>query len=676
MTVDKTVRIDGRQVPVEGERNLLELARKANIEIPTFCYHSELSVYGACRLCLVEVEGRGLVASCSVTPEPGMVVRTHTDEIREIRRIAVELLLANHHQGCTTCGKSDTCKLLGLARRLGIESVRFPTAHEPAPLDDTNPALVRDPNKCILCGDCVRMCNEVQGIGAIDFAHRGAQVTVTPAYGNRLEDVECVFCGQCARVCPTGAIVPRSEIAPVWMAVNDPERRVVGQIAPAVRVAVGEAFGLEPGTDVTGRIVAALKRIGFDAVFDTSFAADLTVVEEANEFLRRKETGETLPQFTSCCPAWVAFAEQYVPELLPNLSSCRSPQQMFGAVAKRMLPEALNVKPEQLTVVSIMPCTAKKAEARRPEFAKDGPADVDLVLTTRELVRMIEESGQDFLRLNPEALDLPLGFKTGAGVIFGSSGGVSEAVLRYAHGKVNGRNGARPEFREVRGEDGVRTVDVTLGDETLRLAVVHGLGNARAVAEAVQNGEADYDLIEVMACPGGCIGGAGQPVCVDAAVRRDRAKGLYEADRRLQLHTADDNPYVHACYRDWLGEVGGPEAHALLHTEYGPRQRIRGEAVALAAAGEEEPLPVTVCLGTSCYLRGARDLLDRIGDAIDAAGWTGTVDLKATFCHEKCDRGPVVRVNGRVLTRCTVTEALQAVQEELERPRAETAVSS
>ena len=436
MNDNAVMTIDGRCVPINGERNVLELCRTINIDIPTFCYHSELSVYGACRLCLVDIAGRGIVASCSTAPEPGMVVRTNTAEIREIRKINVKLLLANHHQSCPTCAKSNTCQLLNLARRLGIQEVPFQSALEKQPLDDSNPAIVRDPNKCVLCGDCVRVCSEVQGVGAIDFAHRGAKAAVLPAFGKDLGDVECVYCGQCARVCPTGAILPKSETEAVWNALHDSSRTVVAQIAPAVRVAVGEAFGMEPGTDMTGQLAAALKAIGFDAVYDTSFAADLTVIEEATEFLARKREGRKLPQFTSCCPAWVTFMEQYHPDLLPHLSSCRSPQQMFGALAKDILPKEFGVDRANLVVVSVMPCTAKKAEAKRPEFSVARHPDVDHVLTTQELVRMIEESGLQFARLNAESLDMPLGFKTGAGIIFGSSGGVSEAVLRYAARKL------------------------------------------------------------------------------------------------------------------------------------------------------------------------------------------------------------------------------------------------
>ena len=451
----KTLIINGKETSFDNERNLLEVIRKANIEIPTFCYHSELSVYGACRMCIVDISGRGIITSCTTKPEEGMVIKTHTQELRDIRKIALELLLANHDQKCTSCLKSASCKLQELSDRLGVDKVRYKKTETVMPLDLSSDALVRDPNKCILCGDCVRACYEIQDIGAIDFAHRGSKVTVTPAYGKDLAAVECVDCGQCARVCPTGAITPKYNTADAWRELDNPEKVVVAQIAPAVRVAIGELFGMKPGTLLIGQIVAALKMLGFDKVFDTSFAADLTVLEEANEFLKRKTENKKLPQFTSCCPGWVKYAEQYYSEFLPNLSTCKSPQQMFGAIAKEILPEQLGIKRENLVVVSIMPCTAKKVEANRPEFTHGKEKEVDIVLTTQELAAMIKQAGIRFENLTPEALDLPMGFKTGAGVIFGNSGGVSEAVLRYAYEKVNGIKLSNFEFNEVRGDEAI-----------------------------------------------------------------------------------------------------------------------------------------------------------------------------------------------------------------------------
>jgi NADH-quinone oxidoreductase subunit G len=665
MNNGNTINIDGRDIPIEGERNLLEVIRKANIDIPTFCYHSDLSVYGACRLCLVQVEGRGLMASCSTKPEPGMKVKTTTEEIREIRRISVELLLANHDQNCTTCAKSSSCQLQDLARRLGIQKVRFKSVHKPKPIDCSSPSLVRDPNKCVLCGDCVRFCHEIQSVGAIDFAFRGSSLAVLPAFGKNLDKVECIYCGQCASVCPTGAITPKSDVEDVWKVLDDSTKKVVVQIAPAVRVAIGEVFGAEPGTVSTGQMVAALKAMGFDQVYDTSFTADMTVIEEANEFLGRKTRGEKLPQFTSCCPAWVKFAEQYYPELLPNVSSCRSPQQMFGSLAKDMLPEKMGANRKDLIVVSIMPCTAKKFEAKRPEFQHDGIKDVDFVLTTQELARMIEESGLQFNKLAPESLDMPLGFKTGAGVIFGNSGGVSEAVLRYASEKITGVKIDAVDYHIVRGDDGLREATVNVGGITLKLAIVHGLKNARMIAEQIKAGTCEYDFIEVMSCPGGCIGGAGQPVSRDYYVRQKRTQGLYGADKTLQLHKSQDNHYVTECYKTHLGEVGGEKAHHLLHTEYQSRRRISDEDLDLVTGTNKEKLVVSVCVGTSCYVRGSQDLLHALIHHIEERKLQNVVDVKATFCFEHCNKGPTVSVGDTVIEKCTFEKACDVLNQKL-----------
>jgi len=485
MNEDTFITIDNKDIPIEREQNLLELIRKAGVDLPTFCYHSELSVYGACRLCMVDVEGMGLVPACSTPPSPNMKVKTNTEEIRKMRKIIVELLLANHSQNCPTCQKSATCQLQALARRLGITKIRFKNQSRDLPIDESSPSLVRDPNKCVLCGDCVRICSEVQTVGAIDFAYRGAQTVVIPSFGKDLDKVECVNCGQCARICPTGALTPKSEVDDVWRAIHNPDKVVIAQIAPAVRVAIGEMFGLEPGKITTGQIAAALRAIGFSKVFDTSFTADLTVIEESNEFIRRIQNKENIPQFTSCCPAWVKFIEQYYPEFVHNLSTCRSPQQMFGALAKEILSVQLGVKIEDIVVVSIMPCTAKKFEARRPEFSRDGIRDVDYVLTTQELGRMIEETGLHFNELGPESFNLPFGFKTGAGVIFGNSGGVSEAVLRYVTEKLTGERRENFEFKGVRGDNGIREIKFSLAGREFSMAIVSGLGNARNVLEDI-----------------------------------------------------------------------------------------------------------------------------------------------------------------------------------------------
>jgi len=660
-----TLTIDGRTVAIEGERNLLELVRKANIDLPTFCYHSELSVYGACRLCLIEVEGRGVMGACSTPPEAGLKVKTTTPQIREIRRIAVELLLANHDQQCPTCPRSANCQLQNLAQRLGIKKVRFKPLHQPVPIDESSPSLVRDPNKCVLCGDCVRMCAEIQGIGAIDFAHRGHDVAVKPAFGKQLGEVECVNCGQCASVCPTGALTVKSEVDAVWDLIADKTKTVIVQIAPAVRVGLGECFGLKPGEITTGRIVAALKALGFDQVYDTSFAADLTVIEEGSEFLNRKVRGGTLPMFTSCCPGWVKYAEQYFPELLPNLSTCRSPQAMFGSLVKAMLPEQMNVDRKDIKVVAIMPCTAKKFEAQRPEFAVNGDPDVDHVLTTQELAHMIQSAGLIFDSLQPESFDMPFGFYTGAGVIFGNSGGVMEAVLRYAAEKATGKKLDRLEFNEVRGDSGLREAIISLDGTELKLAVVHGLRNARVVAEQVRAGKSPYDLIEVMACPGGCIGGAGQPISTAPNTRALRTRGLYQADKMLQLHKSQDNVFITECYAKFLGDIGGEKAHHLLHTTYQSRRRIGDESLALTTACGADKVKVGVCLGTNCYLKGSQHVLNAVLRHTDEKGLENRLDVRASFCFERCEHGPNASIDGAVYT-CTPESIIEILNERIE----------
>ena len=656
-----TLMIDGRKVRIENERNLLELVRKADIDLPTFCYHSDLSVYGACRLCLVQVEGRGIQPACSTPPEPGMKVKTTTEEIREIRKISVELLLANHNSSCPTCNKSASCQLQSLARRLGIEKVRFKSTVRQDPVDRSSPSLVRDPSKCILCGDCVRVCSEIQGIGAIDFVHRGSKAAVVPAFGKNLEEVECVNCGQCAAICPTGSLTPKSEVDAIWKELDNPKKKVVAQIAPAVRVALGEYFGKEPGLLSTGQMVAALRSLGFAKVYDTSFTADLTIVEETEEFLRRTTGAAPLPLFTSCCPSWVKFAEQHYPELLPNLSSCRSPQQMLGSLAKNNLPAQLGVERKDLIMVAIMPCTAKKFEARRPEFAVDGVPDVDYVMTTQELALMIERSGIQFDKLEPASMDMPMGFKTGAGVIFGNAGGVSEAVLRYAAEKVNGVKLDNPDFLEVRGDESRREITVTLGNKPLKLIVVNGLKAARAVADEVRAGTSDASFIEVMACPGGCVGGAGQPVSRDPLCRSKRTRGLFDADKMLELHKSQDNHLVAQAYTETLGTPGSPKAHELLHTHYHSRRRMDTEGVTLNEAGDTPKVSVQVCVGTSCYLRGSQQLLQSVLKHIDDQKLKADVSVEATFCFEHCDRGPTVSVNDKVLHKCTLKKACEAI---------------
>lgn len=664
---NNTVFINGDEVKINNEPNLLELIRNSGIEIPTFCYHSELSVYGACRLCIVDIEGMGVQASCSVKPTPGMKVRTSTEEIRDIRKITVELLLANHNVECPTCPQSSSCKLEELSRKLGITDVRFKKTVRSHPKDFSSPSLIRDPDKCVLCGDCVRYCSEIQSVGAIDFAFRGKDTMVVPAFNKDLGAVECVNCGQCASVCPVGAITIHPQVDQVFKALDDPEKVVVAQIAPAVRVALGEQFGMPSGDIVTGKISAALKKMGFAKVFDTSFSADLTVMEEGTEFLERFQKGEKLPQFTSCCPAWVKFAEQYFPDILPKLSSCKSPQQMFGSLARKTLPEMLKVKPENLVVVSIMPCTAKKFEALRPEFTHDGLRDIDFVLTTQELSRMIDASGLQFADLEPESLDLPMGFKTGAGVIFGVTGGVSEAVLRFAVEKVEGKILENVDFHAVRGEAGLREVSLDVAGSKVRMAIVHGLANARRVAEKVSKGDLNYDIIEVMACPGGCVGGAGQPVSFDSGAIKKRTKGLYDADKMLQLHKSQENPYIIEAYEKVLKKPGSAIAHEMLHTKYYSRSRISQKGMPLIAGETKDALQINICVGTNCFTKGSQNLLRKLGNYIEERGLSDMVDLQATFCLERCGTAPNLLIGEQHLPGCTYDKAISVIDAEVKK---------
>lgn len=645
--------INNHNYKLDGEENLLQAIRNAGIELPTFCYHSELSVYGACRMCVVEVESQGVVAACSTAPRPGMKIKTHSQRIQHIRKMALELLLANHDRECTICERSGSCKLQTLAERFDIREVRFGQRDEKLPLDTSSPSLVRDPNKCILCGDCVRMCQEVQGIGVLDFINRGSKVQVTPAFNKNMAEVDCVNCGQCASVCPTGALVVKPERRDVWSAIEDEDKTVVVQIAPAVRVAIGEEFGGEPGEIELGKLAAALRRIGFDKIFDTSFAADLTVMEETREFIDRFKNNERLPQFTSCCPAWVKYAEQYQADFLDNLSSCKSPQQMFGSVAKEFYAKDLGIDPEDLIVVSLMPCSAKKFEARREEFTRDGVKDVDYVLTTQTIARMIREAGVVFDRLEVESLDLPLGFATGAGVIFGATGGVSEAALRAAYEMITNKELDNVNFDAVRGMDGIKEATVDIEGTEVNIAVVHGLANAKELLNKIREGETDYHLIEVMACPGGCVGGAGQPFPNDSDCREKRANGIYRADKMLQMHKSQDSPIINDFYEKHFDGLSHEKMHELLHTDYGNRRRISSEEIQLTGSGVEE-LTVSVCVGTCCYLGGSYELLQNLMKRVENnPELNDKVKIEATFCFENCQGGPTIKIGDEIIGNLT-----------------------
>lgn len=550
--------IDNIPVAINGEKNLLELIRKAGIELPTFCYYSELSVYGACRMCMVENKWGGMEAACSTPPRNGMEIYTNTPRLRKYRKMILELLLSNHCGECTTCDKNDKCKLQELAARFDIHRVRFDNPKSKPCIDDSSVSITRDANKCILCGDCVRVCNEVQNVGAIDFAFRGSKMKVACSFDKPIGDSNCVGCGQCAAVCPTGAIIIKNDSHRLWKELNQEDTIAVAQVAPAVRVAVAKEFGYN-GENVMGKIVAALRRIGFNYIFDTSTAADLTVMEESKEFADRLANGGKLPLFTSCCPAWIKYAENEYPEILPNISTCRSPMQMFASV----INEKFKGEGKKILSVAVMPCTAKKGEAARDEFKdENGKPLVDFVITTQELIMMIKEAGIVFNEIEPEAVDMPFGTMTGAGVIFGVTGGVTEAVIRRVSTDKSLASLRNLAFEGVRGFEGIKELEVPLGDKAIKVCVVNGLRNVEVIMNRMKAGE-HFDLIEVMACPNGCIGGAGQPkATIDE--KKERSVNLYNADKLCTLKRSEENPLMDKLYE---GILKGRE-HELLHVSY------------------------------------------------------------------------------------------------------------
>ncbi|MBQ2400702.1 MAG: iron hydrogenase small subunit [Lachnospiraceae bacterium] len=557
--------IDGLRAEFTDEKNILQVIRKVGINIPVFCYSSELSIFGACRMCVVEDERGNIIASCSTPPKDGMKIRTNTPKLHHHRKMILELLLASHCRDCTTCEKNQKCQLQALARRFGLYEVRFNNYRPQYEMDFSSPAIVRDMNKCILCGDCVRMCNEVQGVGAIDFVHRGSNMLVSPAFGRKLAETNCVNCGQCAAVCPTGAITVKKSTGKVWNAIFDPKKRVIAQVAPAVRVALGEEFGMKPGDNSIYKIYTALHMIGFDLAFDTSVSADMTIIEETNELAAILASGEErkYPLFTSCCPAWIKYCETRHPELLPYISTSKSPMQMFGAVLKEYYKPSDEECGLETFNVAIMPCTAKKMEAEREEFVRNGKPDIDAVITTKELAKMIRELGIQFNEIEPSAPDQPFSIRSGAGVIFGASGGVTEAALRRV---AERSNSALTEIRYsgVRGLEGIKTFNATIGEKDVRVAVVSGLANAEALIQLIESGEEHFDFVEVMACPTGCIGGAGQPEGF-LSDKEARAAGLYTADKSALVKRSDENPVVQQLYETGLLK---DRAHELLHVHY------------------------------------------------------------------------------------------------------------
>lgn len=572
--------IDGVQVQVEKGTTVLQAAQKAGINIPTLCYLKDVNAIGACRVCLVEIKGaKALQPSCVYPVSEGLEVLTNTAKVREARKAVVELLLSNHPADCLNCVRSGSCELQNLAQQMGIRENRFLGEQSVFPIDDRSVAIVRDPNKCVYCRRCEAVCSKVQGVNILGGIGRGFESTVGPAFGHNLDDINCSLCGQCVNVCPTGALAEKDDTQKVWAALADPDKHVIVQFSPAVRITISEEFGLPMGTISTGKMVAALRRLGFDKVFDTNWSADLTIMEEGNELLDRLQNGGVLPMITSCSPGWVKYCESHFPDQLDHLSTAKSPQGMFGAMVKTYYPETEGIDASKIYSVSVMPCTAKKFEAARPELADSGYRDVDVVVTVREIARMIKQAGIDFANLPDEECDAPMGVGTGAGTIFGATGGVMEAALRTVYEVVTGETLPKIDFEAVRGLDGLKEATVDLNGTKVKVAVVHTLARAKEMMKKVRAGEADYQFIEVMACPGGCVGGGGTPI-VNALTRTMlpddyraiRGIGLYNDDKNLPLRKSHENPFIVKAYENFLGKPLGHKSHELLHTHYTPRK--------------------------------------------------------------------------------------------------------
>ncbi len=571
--------IDNQKITVEKGTTILEAAKQAGIDIPTLCFLKEINEVGDCRMCIVEVEGRrGFATSCIQTVEEGMVVNTHTPNVLEARHVILDLIISNHAKDCLTCTRSGNCELQALATKFNVLNVEFPGEMTKHKVDDLSPSIVRDFNKCILCRRCVAACKNVQKIGAIDCINRGFESCISTVGDHSLNDVNCTFCGQCIEACPTGALHEKETINDVWVKLKDPDTYVIVQTAPAVRVALGEEFGMPIGTNVKGKMITALKRLGFDKAFDTNTGADFTIMEEATEFVERFKNNDNLPMITSCSPGWVKFIEMNYPELLPHLSSCKSPHQMFGAICKTYFAKKQGIDPKKIYMVSVMPCIAKKFESKRPEMENDGLRDVDNVITTRELARMIKQANIEFEKLEDSQFDDPMGEATGAGAIFGTTGGVMEAALRTAQDILSGKDLEKINFEQVRGGEGIKRATVNIAGKDLNVVAASGLANARKILDEIKEGKADYQFVEIMACPGGCIMGGGQPIKsskirAEVDVRKLRADALYTIDEKSVIRKSHENPALQTIYKEYLGELGGHLAHKLLHTTYQERKK-------------------------------------------------------------------------------------------------------
>lgn len=569
--------IDGRNIEVPEGTTILQAAAKLNIDIPTLCYLKEINEIGDCRMCLVEVEGkRGFATSCIQKVEEGMVVHTKTPEVLEARKTMLDLILSNHHQDCDNCVRKENCELQDLIKQFDKEKTVYEGTKNIYEIDDKSPSIVRDPNKCILCRRCVSMCNKVQKIGAIGVTERGFNSCVSTAGHNSLNDVNCTFCGQCIEVCPTGALREKDSTQIVWDKINDKNTYVIVQTAPSVRVALGEEFGMPIGTNVEGKMVNALKQMGFDKVFDTNTGADFTIVEEGTEFIKRLQNNDNLPMITSCCPGWVKYIEMNYPENIGHLSSCKSPHEMFGALLKTYYAKKEEIDPSKMFVVSVMPCIAKKYERQREEMKQD----VDAVITTRELARMIKQAKIDFVNLEDAKFDDPMGEATGAAAIFGVTGGVMEAALRSVSEIVTGKPLDKISFEQVRGESGIKRAEIEIGDKKVKVAVAHGLANAQTIMEEIKSGKADYQFVEIMACPGGCITGGGQPIKnakiqEEVEIHKKRAEAMYSIDEKSVIRKSHENPVLKQIYKEFLGEPNGELAHKLLHTHYSKKEKYK-----------------------------------------------------------------------------------------------------